>query len=87
MYMLKSLGNESVNMKVLVRLKRKIVEDINKIRQVNSLDNYTVNLTVYPLTLKSKNGEEFKLVKSNEWIVEKNLSNNFLKKNMKSLEV
>lgn len=85
MYILKRLGDESENQKVLARLKKRIKRDVNCIRQVNSINEYELNLTVYPLTLKNEN-ETYELVKSNQWIEKKEVSDNWLKRN-KSLLV
>lgn len=81
MYMVKSLGNESENKKILARLRKRIVWDITKVRQQNLTEVNKVVLDGKVLKCIDEKGQQFNLVKSNKWIDEKGISANWIKRN------
>ena len=81
MYMIKSLGNESANRKILARLRKRIVLDTTKVRQQNLTEVVEIVLDGNTLKCIDEKGQQFNLVKSNEWIDEKGISANWIKRN------
>ena len=74
---------EVVDKKLVVRLNKKLRYDMNCIIVKNSLEKFKIDFSVYPAKAIDRFGNEYKLVKVNEVIKEKNLDMRWIKKNLR----
>ena len=84
-YQLKRIGNESENRKVLIRLKKRIINDLYNVRRNNECKIEKVDLTVYPAKVIDENNNVHLLKNYNEYYEKRELSLNFIKRNISSL--